>query len=141
MKSTVELKEGMAFEVSLDGHRFMIDAHAAVGGQDKGPPPKALLLPALGGCAAMDVVSILRKMRQDVTALRVELGSGVADTHPKILKDITVTFHIDGVVDPARAWRAIDLSRETYCGVSAMLRDKAEITYALILNGAPVEAP
>lgn len=138
MKSTIELKEGMAFEVGLGDHSFMIDAHAAVGGQDKGPPPKLLLLPALGGCTAMDVTSILRKMRQEITSLKVEVSSGMTDTHPKILKDIVVTFQIEGEVDPQRAWRAIGLSRDTYCGVSAMLKGTSDIAYRLILNGAEI---
>ncbi len=138
MKSTVKHEGGMAFSVELAGHHFMIDAHAAVGGQDKGPPPKFLLLPALGGCTAMDVISILRKMRQEPSSFRVELESDTADHHPKILKDLKLKLYLEGELDPARVRRALELSRDRYCGVSAMLKATAEIEYQIILNGEPL---
>lgn len=81
MKETVNvsLKEKMAFEVNVNGHKIIIDANEKVGGENKGPRPKPLMLAALGGCTAMDVVSVLRKMRVSFVGVNVKVDGELTE--------------------------------------------------------------
>lgn len=141
MNSTVRLNNGMAFDTEVGGHTFMIDAHAEVGGQDLGPPPKALMLSALAGCASMDIVSILRKMRAAPDTLEVTADAGMTDDHPKVFKDMSVVVRVTGEVPVKKLWKAVALSRDRYCGVAAMLRKHDDIAYSVFLNGEEVPEP
>lgn len=141
MSSTVTATSGMAFDAAIDGHTFPIDAAAEHGGADGGPRPKGLVLTALAGCAAMDVISILRKMRQPFTHLAVRADADLTDTHPKVFRDIVVTVEVDGEVDAAKLWRAVALSRDQYCGVAAMLKAHAPIAYRVRLGGREIPEP
>ena len=141
MHGTVTHTGNMAFEVALGGHTFPIDAKPEHGGEGTGPNPKSLLLGALGGCTGMDVVSILTKMRQPFTALKVSLDAELTDEHPRMLRDIQVHFDVEGGVDPKKLWRAVALSRDRYCGVQAMLAKAADITITVTLNGEAVPEP
>lgn len=142
MESTVTLRDGMAFAVDLDGHQFTIDADAQFGGRDLGPRPKGLMLSSLAGCAAMDVVSILRKMRQPFESVAIKAEADLTDTHPKVFTaPITVTVTVTGAVAPDKLWRAVALSRDQYCGVAAMLRSHAPLRYVVVLDGAEVPEP
>ena len=139
MDSTVTLTEGMAFAAEVDGHTITIDAKAEHGGTDAGPSPKALVLTSLAGCTAMDVISILRKMRQPVTGLSVKAEGTQTDEHPRTLVDLQVTYTVTGEMDPGRLKRAVELSEERYCGVSAMLRAHTSITSHIVLNGTELD--
>ncbi len=141
MQSTVTLQQGMSFDVELGGHHFNIDATEDFGGANTGPTPKGLVLSALAGCAAMDVISLLRKMRQEVTAFSVETSGVKAAEHPKTLDDLQVRFVLEGNVKPKKLWKAIALSRDRYCGVSAMLSAHTTVTYGATLNGEDVPEP
>ncbi|MBW1880828.1 MAG: OsmC family protein [Deltaproteobacteria bacterium] len=142
MDSKVVLKDGMAFEGHLDGFQFMIDAAAKVGGQGLGPKPKGLVLTALVGCTAMDVISILRKMRVEVDGFEVEADASVAEEHPQTFTEITVTYRFEGTDLPeARLRRAIELSEDKYCGVSAMLRASASLRHQIVVNGEVLAEP
>jgi putative redox protein len=141
MRSTVTLTDGMAFDVELEGHHFPIDADAEFGGHDAGPRPKGLVLSALGGCAAMDIVSILRKMRQPLEGLAIHVEADKTETHPKTLVDFRVRVEATGAVDAKKLWRATQLSRDQYCGVAAMLRAHSPITYTVVLNGEEIPEP
>lgn len=139
MKSTVTHTAGMAFDVGIEGHHFPIDAKPEHGGNDRGPNPKALLLASLGGCAGMDVASMLTKMRQPYTALRVHTEAELTGVdHPKVFGPFSVTVEVEGEVSPKKLWRAVGLSRDRYCGVSAMLSAHAPVTYRVVLNGEDV---
>jgi putative redox protein len=135
VESTVTLSEGMAFTVDVDGHQLTIDATSEHGGVDAGPQPKTLLLSSLAGCTAMDVISMLRKMRQPVTALAVKAEGELTDEHPRTFVDLHVTYTVEGDVEPGRLKRAVELSEDKYCGVSAMLRSHTSITSTIVLNG------
>lgn len=125
----------MAFEVALDGHTFMIDADESVGGQNKGPRPKALLLSGLAGCTAMDVTSILGKMKVNFDSFRVEIDANLTDEHPKTYDRIHVRYVFTGEdMNRDKVERAVQLSEERYCGASAMLRQAAEITSEIVIN-------
>jgi putative redox protein len=101
-----------------------------------GVSPMELLLVGLAGCTGMDVVDILEKKRQSLKALKIKVRGKRAEDHPKIYTEIEVTYLIWGEgIDPKAVERAIQLSEEKYCSVSAMLRSVAEIRWTYqILN-------
>ncbi len=138
MESKVVWTDGMAFEAHLDGHTFHIDADPSVGGQGLGPKPKGLTLTSLAGCTAMDVISMLTKMRQGVTRFEVCVDGGIADEHPRKFTTMTIRYEVDGEVEAERLARAVHLSEERYCGVSATLQPTVELRSEIVLNGAVV---
>ncbi len=139
MESKAVWKDEMAFEVELDGHRFTIDAAAEHGGRDRGPRPKGLVVSALIGCTGMDVISILRKMRQDVKAFDVTGQAELTDEHPKRFTAIKVIYRAEGEIDPDRFLRAVELSEERYCGVSATLQANVTLTSEVWLNDQKIK--
>jgi putative redox protein len=120
----------MRFSGTADsGHTLVLDAAEAAGGENAGFRPTELLLISLAGCTAMDVISILRKKRQDVTGLEVRTDGNRSEGHPKVYTDIAIEYIVSGRgIDPAAVERAIELSTETYCTVEAMLKKAATIT-------------
>lgn len=125
----------MAFEVELQGHRFSVDASAEHGGKDRGPRPKPLVLSALAGCTGMDVVSMLNKMRVSFDAFEVEVSGELTDEHPKHYRAIHIVYRLRGAdIDRAKVERAVELSQERYCGVSAMLRPTAELSHEIVIE-------
>jgi putative redox protein len=133
-KSRVEIQAswqgGLAFEaVNEVGLQIMMDSPLAEGAP-KGPSPMQVFLMGLLGCTAMDVISILEKKRQDVTAMEVNVVGNRADDHPRYYTDITMEFVVRGRnVDPKAVERAIELSAEKYCSASANLQPKSEIKH------------
>lgn len=126
----------MAFQVHQDGHEFTLDAATEVGGEDKGCRPKALLLSGLAGCTGMDVVSVLRKMKITDFELNIKVTADSTTEHPKIYKDMVVTFEFSGQDLPReKLERAVELSETRYCGVSAMLRESVDIKTVIKING------
>jgi putative redox protein len=122
----------MAFEAELDGHRFMIDADPMVGGRNRGPKPKGLTLSSLAGCTAMDVISILRKMRVPVEGFSVHAKAELTADHPRVFTGVHITYRFKGKDLPMdKLENAVKLSQEKYCGVSAMLRKAARLTYEI----------
>ena len=97
MKTAIKLLSGVAFEAkSGSGHTIIMDGAAESGGQNHGARPMEMLLMGLGGCSAYDVVSILRKSRQDITDIALEIEAKRAETDPKILTSIHLHFKIFG---------------------------------------------
>jgi len=127
--ATVTLDKGMAFHGTANsGFTIKMDAHPSVGGDDDGFRPMELLLVGLGGCTAMDVVSILRKKRQEISGFEVQLHADRAKDHPHVFTAITINYVIRGSgVDPKAVERAIELSATKYCSAQAMLSQAAEI--------------
>jgi putative redox protein len=134
MKSKVTLKEGMHFVADLEGYEVSIDADAAVGGQNKGPRPKGLMLTSLAGCTAMDVISILRKMKVEPDEFSVETEAEVTDEHPKVFKSIKIIYRIKGDVPRDKAEKAVSLSLDRYCGVTDMLRKAAPVDFEIVIE-------
>ena len=98
------------------------------GNLKKGLSPKALLLAGLAGCSAVDVVEILHKMRVHFTSLQVLSEAEQTEEHPRVFKDITLTFIINAAsTELDKIQKAVDLSMEKYCGVAAMLRKNSAI--------------
>ncbi len=136
-ETRIELKEGMAFDVELEGHKFTIDAAEEFGGKNYGPTPKPLLLSALAGCTGMDVVSLLRKMKVPFDSFVVEVDGDTTDEHPKVYKAIRVRYILKGSgleENRDKIEKAVELSRTKYCGVAAMLGKTAALTYEIALN-------
>jgi putative redox protein len=126
--ATVTLVEGMTFDADLEGTHVSLSTRGETG-DNRGPTPMELLLAALGGCTAMDIVSILRKKRQPITGLTVRLRGQRADQHPHRYTRIEVVYEVQGEgVDRAAVQRAVELSDQRYCSVSATLREHTEIT-------------
>ncbi len=142
MEGKVVWKEGMAFEAHLGGHLFMLDASKDVGGTGLGPSPKGLVLIALAGCTAMDVVSILKKMREPVETFEVETDAVTATEHPKKILEIVVKYKFTSSekLCKEKVLRAVELSEDTYCGVSATLKPQVKISNEIYINGEKLEA-
>ena len=123
MQAKVIWQENMAFTGSADsGFNVQLDSKKEVGGEDRGFIPMELMAISLAGCTAMDVMSILRKKRQDVTDFEVHVDAPRAAEHPKVFTNATVDYLISGhSVDEKAVVRAIQLSAENYCPVQAML--------------------
>jgi putative redox protein len=136
----VTLEEGMHFVAQADGEAFAIhlDAAAEHGGQGLGNSPVKMVLVGLAGCTAMDVISILRKKREEVTGLEVRVRGERAEEHPKVYTRIEVEFIVTGRgVNPASVERSIELSMERYCPVAGMLKSVVPITtsYQIVESG------
>lgn len=140
MESTVTLRDAMAFDVDVDGHRLVIDARPEHGGHHLGPSPKPLMLTALAGCAAMDVIAILRKMRVPPSHLAITAGAELTDEHPRVFQGMWVRVEARDT-PAAKLWKAVALSRDKYCGVAAMLGAHGPIAYTVVLDGQVLDEP
>jgi putative redox protein len=128
----ITLNEAMAFDVEVNGHHFMIDATEKVGGKNRGPRPKPLTLASLGGCTGMDVISILRKMRVEPDYFNVSVSAESTEEHPVYYNKILITYSFKGKDLPMdKLEKAITLSQDRYCGVTAMLNKAAEINHEI----------
>lgn len=124
----------MAFEAEVNGHKFILDADESVGGHDSGPRPKPLMMVALAGCTGMDVVSILKKMRVEYEGLDVKIEGELGEEHPKRYTSMKVIYEFRGKDLPLdKLQKAVDLSRERYCGVSASYKDIMKLDYEIRL--------
>lgn len=132
MKTNLSWVGGAAFVgESPGGHRIVMDGPPEGGGRNLGPRPMETLLMGMGGCAAYDVVSILRKSRQNLQDCRVEIRAERADTEPRVFTEIHVHFILTGDgLGEKRVERAINLSTEKYCSASIMLGKTARITHS-----------
>jgi len=126
---TAKWLSNMAFEADVNGHKIILDAESEVGGEDRGPRPKPFMLLSLGGCTAMDVISILKKMRVEVKKFNVITEGYLIDEHPKQFYKIHVIYEFTGKDLPMdKLQKAISLSEERYCGVSAVYKKVIEMT-------------
>jgi len=130
MGAKVIWKSGFSFTGSADsGFELPLGVSSEAGGADDGFRPMELLLVGLAGCTAMDVISILEKKRQQVTAFEVKTQGQRAADHPRIFTDIEIEYIVTGHnIDPAAVQRAVELSESKYCSAQAMLSKAARIT-------------
>jgi putative redox protein len=131
LKTKIRLVEGMTFlGESESGHAVVMDARPEFGGRNLGPSPMEMTLMGMGGCTSIDVVSILRKARQDVQGCEAEVNAEKASDYPTVFTKIHVHFVVTGRgLSPKKVQNAIDLSAHKYCSVSIMLGKTAEITH------------
>lgn len=131
----VDYIDGMAFETEVDGHKFILDAEEPVGGKDRGPRPKPLLLVSLLGCTSMDVVSLMRKMRVDFDDFKVKAKGGLNEEHPMYYKKIHLEYHVWGKnVDHAKVEKCVALSTERYCGIHYMVSKSSDVSHEIIYH-------
>ncbi len=130
MKSTIKLVDNMQFVGTADsGHAVVMDAPPSVGGSNTGSKPSELLLMAFGGCSGMDVMSILRKKKQDVTNFEMNVNGETPEHHPRSFTDIHIEYIITGRnISEDAVKRAIDLSLDKYCMVGTTIGKGAKIT-------------
>ncbi len=134
MKQKIECRwlDNMAFESTVGEHKIIVDADDTVGGENRGPRPKMLTLVSLAGCTGMDVISILKKMQIVPEYFNIEVEGELTEEHPKYYKSIHLIYQFKGQnIDPEKVEKAINLSQEKYCGVNALLRKGADVTYSV----------
>ena len=131
MKVEVDWAGGIAFEaIAESGHKVMMDASPAAGGENKGSRPMELLLMGLGGCSSINVMLMLQKSRQDVTDCKAVIEAERADAVPAVFTHIHVHFIVSGRgLNAKHVQRAVKLSVEKYCSASIMLAKAVEITH------------
>jgi putative redox protein len=123
----------LAFEADVAGHTVRMDADEASGGHDSGARPKPLLLAGLAGCSGMDVVSILKKMREPITWFDMKVRGEVTEEQPKTYSSITIVYEFkaaDGL-KPENVKKAVELSQEKYCGVSALFKKAIPVNWEI----------
>jgi putative redox protein len=121
--------------VNEAGNTLVMDGAPDIGGHDSGFRPMQMLLAAVGGCSAIDVILILKKQKQVIVSFDVEVeGEREKMGDYSLFRDIVLHFKIKGQVEKEKAERAIKLSLEKYCSVSKTLEPTAKITYKLTLN-------
>lgn len=132
MQANLRWQGGMQFVAEADsGHALVIDGPPDMGGRNTGVRPMEMILMGLGGCTAIDVVHILKKARQTVEDVDVQLQAERADTDPKVFTKINVHFVVKGQgLKEKQVARAVELSAEKYCSASIMLRGSVEITHS-----------
>lgn len=125
MRHTIEAawKGNMKFDAEVNGHHILIDQSESSGGDNAGPRPKPLMLAALAGCTGMDVVSLLKKMRQDITWFNLKVEGDTEENHPNAFIKMHIIYEFRGNdLDMEKIEKSISLSMERYCGVSAVYR-------------------
>jgi putative redox protein len=131
MAFKVVWKKDMYFEGETpNGHKVMMDTLKEHGGNDSAPTPMQLVLLALGGCTGMDVIAILKKMRDLPDEFYMEIESERATEHPKIYKKTNIKYVFVGDVKEENVKKAIELSQSKYCSVSAILKGVGEVNYS-----------
>ncbi len=135
MKTTTNWVSALAFDATADsGHTVRIDTSVEGGGLGSGMNPKKMVLGALSACSGMDVVEILKKMKVSFTKLEIDAAAEQTEDHPKVYKSIDMVYRIDAKTDDLdKVKRAVSLSQEKYCGVSAMLAKHCAINYTIEL--------
>jgi putative redox protein len=120
---------------SGSGHTITMDGSPDVGGRNLAARPMEMVLIGMGGCTAIDVASMLRKQRQDVRDIIVELEAERADAHPKVFTSVKLVYRVRGQkLNRALVERAVSLSDEKYCSATAMIRKSANVTHEIVLE-------
>ena len=134
MKDSIDVNwtGDLSFETEVNGHRIVMDARPDAGGKDKGPRPKPLMMVALAGCTGMDVASLLKKMRIEVESFSVRVEGELTETHPKQFISMHVIYSFKGKDLPMdKLKRAVELSQDNYCGVSATYKKAMKLSYEI----------
>lgn len=132
IEAKVRLTKEMEFiGTASSGHSLILDADDESGGRNRGFRPMELLLVGFGGCTGMDVISILRKKRQDVVGLEMNVKGEKTDSYPKVYKTVHIEYVITGTnIQKEAVERAIELSLTKYCSVGATLAKAGTITHS-----------
>jgi putative redox protein len=115
---------------SPSGHAIVMDGPEDLGGKNLGIRPMEMLLLGLGGCTTIDVISTLKKMREEVRDCHVEISAERADDHPKVFTRIHINFVVEGSnLNEKKVSKAVSLSADKYCSASIMLGKTADVTH------------
>lgn len=133
--------EAVHFEATNgEGAVVSVDGSPSVGGEGLGLRPMELVLASLASCSGIDVVTLLKKMRQPLEDIRVDVeGTRAEDETPAVFRHIHLRFHLQGDLDPEKARKAVGMSVEKYCSVARMLERSATITWDVAVR--PGTAP
>ncbi len=134
MKTSIQTRwtKNLQFDSQIDGHSVVTDVATAYGGDDEGPSPKKLLLAALSGCTGVDVAMILKKMRVDYDGLVITVAAEQTDATPSQYTAMHLIYEFSGKnLDPDKLKKAVQLSKEKYCGVSMMYEKIMDITWEI----------
>jgi len=116
------------------GHTITMDGAPDIGGRNLASRPMEVLLMGMGGCTAIDVVSMLKKQRQDIEAVEVSLVAERAEDHPKVYTSVKLVYTVRGrKLNKALVERAVSLSDEKYCSATAMVKKSAGVTHEILL--------
>lgn len=136
MNAKVKWVEGLQFVgESATGHTIVMDGDMDTGGKNTGMRPTELLLISLGGCSGMDVISLLKKKKQEITGIEINIKGLKADSYPKKFTEIEIEYVVSGKdVSEEAVKRSVELSMEKYCSVKATLEgvSKISFTYRII---------
>ncbi len=132
VEAKVTFVDGLQFVgEAASGHAIVMDGDIDSGGKDTGLRPMEVLLIGLGGCSGMDVVSILKKKKQDIRGLTINVKGEKADSYPKRFTHIDIEFVVAGRnLSEEAVKRAVDLSMEKYCSVKATLEGSAKVDFS-----------
>ncbi len=135
-KVTTTWKENMLLESdNPHGNHVLMEADTDFGGSNQGLNPKALMLSSLGGCTALDVVALLKKMRVEVDDFNVVVNGELTEEHPKYYHKVSVDYYFKGIdLNEDKIKKAVSLSEERYCGVIDMFRKFAELSLTIHIN-------
>ena len=121
----------MAFDCNVGNHIVRMDSSSELG-HDTGPSPKKTMLATLAACTGMDVVSVLEKMRVPLNGLEIGVEGDLTETYPVVYSEIRIAYTFKGDdLDSKKIERAVKLSKEKYCGISAMLAQACPIKYSI----------
>jgi putative redox protein len=136
MEAKAVWKGDLTFVGSADsGFSLVMDTYKEVGGNESGFRPVELIAIGVAGCTGMDVISILRKKRQEVTAFEVLVHATRATEHPKQITHMLMEYVVTGKnIDPAAVERAVQLSEEKYCPSIATIRNNVTIENKIVIN-------
>jgi putative redox protein len=136
MDAKVTWKQGMSFDGAANtGFTVPLGADPSVGGANDGFRPLELMAVSLAGCTAMDVISILKKKQQQVSAFEVNVHADQADDHPHVFTHVVIEYVVTGKgIDPAAVERAMQLSKDKYCPAQSMLAKAVpmELKYTIL---------
>ena len=116
------------------GHTITMDGAADIGGRNLASRPMEVMLMGMGGCTAIDVVSMLKKQRQDIEGVEVSLSGERATEHPMVYTEVKLVYTVRGrKLNRALVERAVSLSDQKYCSATAMFKKTAKVTHELVL--------
>lgn len=125
------LNDDVHFEaVSEQGLSIQLDGTPEIGGVEGGVRPMQAVLMSMAGCSAIDVVTLLKKMRQPLEDIQIKVKADRVDTIPRVFKAIHIHYILKGAMEEDKVEKAVSMSVETYCSVSKMLEKAADITYS-----------
>ena len=128
----IEWTDGLSFEADVMGFKIPMDADSEFGGKGKGPKPKPFMMVALAGCTGMDVVSLMEKMRVPFEKLNISVVGEITEDHPKRFTRMKVIFEVSGRdLDIKKIEKAVNLSKDKYCGVSASYKKAMDIEHEI----------